>query len=319
VDILLDQSTGSTATATVTGISPVGTGIHLVDASYAGNSSYSGSISGTTPLVAERVATTLTVTASSTVSSGVGQVLLTATLNPSLAQNHAPTGEITFYNGNTNLGTGEVSSGVATLNAATLPFGSDSITAVYPGDTNFIGSTSPVLALTLDFTISASPSSQTLYTGQDASYAVTITPSSDFNLPVALSCSQLPANTTCNFSAASVNGGSWSSTLVVQTTAPSPAATVSISSTKLRITALAGLLILFIPRRLRRRNGWPVILMILAAFIVSATIAGCAAPGPLTGGTPAGAQSVTVTGTATNGPQTLTHATTVTLNVKSLF
>jgi len=52
---------------------------------------------------------------------------------------------------------------------------------------------------------------------------------------------------------------------------------------------------------------------------VGAFLGGCSAPGPLTGGTPVGSQTVEVTGVATNGSQTLTHVTTVTLNVKSLF
>jgi sugar lactone lactonase YvrE len=41
-----------TATANVTGIAPVGAGTHLVDASYAGDSNFSPSVSGTTPLTA---------------------------------------------------------------------------------------------------------------------------------------------------------------------------------------------------------------------------------------------------------------------------
>jgi hypothetical protein len=89
-------------------------------------------------------------------------------------------------------------------------------------------------------------------------------------------------------------------------------------SGKIPFAALAGLFLLFIPR-LRRGSRWPVVLMILAAFVAGAAMAGCGAPGPLTGGTPVGTQTVSVTGTATNGSQTLTHATTVTLNVNSLF
>ena len=125
---------GSTATATLTGISPVGTGIHLVDASYQGDINYSGSVSATTPLVAERVVTTLSLTAN--LSGNGEQFLLTATLTPNEAQNHNASGMVTFYNNNVSLGQGTVANGVATL-TATLPFGSDSITAMYPGDTNF--------------------------------------------------------------------------------------------------------------------------------------------------------------------------------------
>jgi hypothetical protein len=83
---------------------------------------------------------------------------------------------------------------------------------------------------------------------------------------------------------------------------------------------LAGFLLLFIPRRLRRyRSVWPMFPAILACLAMGAAISGCGAPASLAGGTPVGAETVTVTATATNGSQTLTHATTVTLDVKSLF
>lgn len=319
--VALDQSTGVTSTAIVTGISPVGTGIHLVDASYPGNSVYGGSLSGTTPLVAERVPTTLAVTATFAGSSGSGELILTATITPSLAQGHTPTGAITFSNGSTSLGTATISNGMATLTVSGLPPGANSITAVYPGDTNFAGSSSSAAIVNVDFSISAAPPSQSVYTGLSASYTVTVTPSANFNLPVVLSCTQLPANTTCSFSSSTIAGGNGNTTMVVQTTAPHPAATTSALFTKLRAAALAGLLFFFAPRRwgssVRKRR--PILLIILAVFIAATVLTGCGTPGPLTGGTPVGAQSVTVTGSATIGSQTLTHATTVALNVKSLF
>ncbi len=131
----LAQLAGSaTATATVNGISPVGTGTHWVDASYQGDSSYLGSVSATTPLIAEPITTTLSLTANL---SGAGeQFLLTATLNPLQAQNHTASGMVTFYNNGVSLGQATVTNGVATLTTI-LPLGIDSITAMYPGDTNF--------------------------------------------------------------------------------------------------------------------------------------------------------------------------------------
>jgi len=47
---ILQTSLTETATATLTGVPPVGTVMQNVDASYSGDSNYSGSISGTTPL-----------------------------------------------------------------------------------------------------------------------------------------------------------------------------------------------------------------------------------------------------------------------------
>ncbi len=319
--VALDQATGFTSTAIVTGISPVGTGIHLVDASYPGNSSYGSSLSGTTPLVAERVPTTLALTAALAGSTGSGQLILTATITPSLAQGHTPTGAITFSNGSTSLGTATISNGVATLTVSELPPGANSITAVYPGDTNFAGSSSSAAIVNVDFSISAAPASQSVYTGLSATYTVTVTPSADFNLPVVLTCSQLPANTTCTFSSSTIAGGNGNAKMVVQTSAPGPASSASGLSARLYPPLLAVFFLFFIPRRRHSgiRKHWPISLVIMAALIAGTALTGCSAPGPLTGGTPAGAQSVTVTGVATIGSQKLIHAATVTLNVKSLF
>ncbi|MEI8194365.1 MAG: Ig-like domain repeat protein [Phycisphaerae bacterium] len=55
-----------------------------------------------------------------------------------------PTGRVTFYDGNTVLGTGTIgSNGIASLQlAAPLTFGAHRITAMYAGDANFVSSTS---------------------------------------------------------------------------------------------------------------------------------------------------------------------------------
>jgi hypothetical protein len=94
----------------------------------------------------------------------------------------------------------------------------------------------------------------------------------------------------------------------------------SVFSSRYRIAALAGLFLCFIPRP-RRWFGksWPMLLMILALLAIGVTVTACSGPKSLTGGTPIGAQTIHVTGTATNGSQTLTHATSVKLNVTSLF
>jgi hypothetical protein len=264
--------------------------------------------------------TTTTLSASSDPSAFGSTVTFTATVAGSA---NILTGTVSFYDGTTLLATETLASETATYATSTLSIGSHNITAVYSGGGGINGSTSNVVVesiVPIDFSISASPGSQTVYTGQPAAYNVTIAPGIGFDWQVALSCTELPANTTCTFSPATVNGGAWSSKLAVQTSAPGPAATASVLSNKLRVTALAGLFLLIIPGRLRRyRRGWPLFLAIFALLATGTAITGCSSPGPLTGGTPVGAQTITVTGIATNGAQTLTHATNVTLNVKSLF
>jgi hypothetical protein len=153
VSVLLDSVT-QTATATQTGISVPGSGTaHLVDASYGGDTNFSGSTSGTTSLTSSKQST-VTVMSASPASSIAGQsVTLTATLSPSSLGNLITTGDtVTFKNGATTLGTGTVNSlGVATFTLTTLTGGTNSLSAVYSGDANFLTSTG-----LLEFTVGTS-------------------------------------------------------------------------------------------------------------------------------------------------------------------
>jgi hypothetical protein len=92
-------------------------------------------------LTAEPVPTMLTLTGTPSSAMFGQQVVLTATVAPGTAQGHTPSGTVTFKNGSTVLGTATVTSGVATWNTTSLPTGTDGLTAVYSGDTNFVGST----------------------------------------------------------------------------------------------------------------------------------------------------------------------------------
>ena len=144
----------ATASVTVIGISPVGSGIHQIVASYPGLGNVLGpSISNTVGLQAEQVPTTLTLLA--VPGNGLGQqaFTLTAALDPTSAQNHSIGGTVTFYNGAASLGTNAVMNGTATLNvAAGLPVGTYKLTATYSGDTNFMASTG-----TMQYTVLAPP------------------------------------------------------------------------------------------------------------------------------------------------------------------
>ena len=61
-----------------------------------------------------------------------------------------PNGEtVSFLNGTATLGSGTLSGGTATLTTTALPVGSDSLKAVYSGDTSFAGSTSSSITQTV--------------------------------------------------------------------------------------------------------------------------------------------------------------------------
>jgi hypothetical protein len=74
-----------------------------------------------------------------------GMVTLTATVTA--PGTGVPTGTLTFFDGQTALGSGSLgSSGVATFSTSALTGGTHSLTARYGGDSNFAGSTSAVLS-----------------------------------------------------------------------------------------------------------------------------------------------------------------------------
>jgi YVTN family beta-propeller protein len=147
VSILLNQST-QTAIAQLTRVNIVGSGTHDVNASYSGDTDFSSSTSTTIQLSATQVATTLALTTSPTTSTFGQQVALTATLSsiPSFPVGSlTPTGQVTFLSNGAQIGTGTVTSGVATLNTTSLSGGTNNLMASYAGDANFVASTSPAL------------------------------------------------------------------------------------------------------------------------------------------------------------------------------
>ena len=150
VSILLNEVT-DTASVLITGISIPGSGNHKVEASYAGDSNFNPSTSGTVSLAATKVATTTLVGANTTSPTYGQQVVLTATFQttPPQVGSLIPTGNVTFKDGTATLTTVVLSGGVATLNITSLTAGTHSITAVYAGDTNFVGSTSAALSVTV--------------------------------------------------------------------------------------------------------------------------------------------------------------------------
>src|SRR5205807_2079386 len=120
-------------------------------------------------------ATTTALTSSAIPSIFAQNVVLTATVSPSTA-----TGTVTFKDGSTSLGTGTLSGGTATLALSTLATASHSLTAVYGGDINDGGSTSPVLTQTVNpaaTTTALSSSANRSIFGQNAVLTATVSPS----------------------------------------------------------------------------------------------------------------------------------------------
>lgn len=75
---------------------------------------------------------------------------------------------------------------------------------------------------TSDFSISATPTTQTVTAGNSTSYTISVSPRGGFTGAVALSVTGLPTKATANFSPASISAGSGSSTLTVTTSTQTP-------------------------------------------------------------------------------------------------
>ncbi len=143
---------------------------------YTGDSNYNASTSTPLTQVVNKAATTTALTSSPNPSSYGQSVTFTATVTGDGLM--GPTGSVTFFNGTTNLGSGTLHSGVATLSTTALPVGDDSITAAYNGDSNYNASTSTPLtqvvnrgATTTALTSSLDPSTY----GQSVTFTATVT------------------------------------------------------------------------------------------------------------------------------------------------
>ena len=94
----------------------------------------------------DKGSTTTSVVSSVNPSVFAQSVTFTATVAPVAPATATPTGSVEFFDGVTSLGSVALSSGQAGVSTSTLSVGSHSITAVYSGDADFFGSTSPVLS-----------------------------------------------------------------------------------------------------------------------------------------------------------------------------
>ena len=140
-------------------------GAHTIDAVYGGDANYTGSTSPPLPFTVSRAPTSTTLTVSANAVDFNQPVTFTATVGFNPGGANTPTGTVTFRDGGNVLGTAAVNAaGQATFTTSSLAPGTHSIDAVYSGDLNYLGSTSPAAALvvnrlatTTTLTVSANP------------------------------------------------------------------------------------------------------------------------------------------------------------------
>ncbi len=125
------------------GTSALSVGSHSMTAVYGGDTNFSGSTSNVLKQVVNQASTTTALRSSRNPSNYGQAVTFHATITGQYGG--TPTGTVSFYDGTTLLGTGTLKNGAATYTISALSAGSHSMTAVYGGDQNFVGSTSGVL------------------------------------------------------------------------------------------------------------------------------------------------------------------------------
>jgi hypothetical protein len=134
---VLTAQLAQTATAVASGVSPVGHGVHLVDASYPGDSSYGSSVSATVGLAAQPAAPTVTVTPASQNIKTTQPLIVTVAVSGG-SGNPTPTGSVTLASGSYTSAPVTLSNGGAAINVAAglLAVGTDTLTVSYSPDSN---------------------------------------------------------------------------------------------------------------------------------------------------------------------------------------
>ena len=127
------------ATTASTSISTLSVGTHSIKATYSGDSNFTTATSTVLSQVVGKGASGLTLASAPNPSNFGSSVTFTASLAT------GATGNVTFFDGSTNIGMVAASAGTAAVSTTTLTAGSHSITAQYAGDSNFNSLTSNIV------------------------------------------------------------------------------------------------------------------------------------------------------------------------------
>jgi len=182
-------------------------GSHSIMASYSGDANFTGSNSVAWGQTVNPAATSSALV-SSLNSSVFGQsVTFTATVSSSISGTQS--GTVSFYldGSSTPTQTSTLSGGTAQFSTSALAGGGHTITAAFSStNANFQGSSSAALTQNVeDFSVSEAPASLTISRGHSGTTTLTVQPVLGYSGNVSLSCSGVPANTTCSLSPSQVS------------------------------------------------------------------------------------------------------------------
>ncbi len=245
--VVLSQIT-ETATATMTGVSPLGAGTHQVEASYPGDSDYGSSVSGTVGLTAQTGTATVNVTAMP--ASITTTQTLTVTVNVVGVNGVTPTGSVTLTSGSYSAAAATLSSGSATIGipAGSLGTGTDTLKVSYTGDANYAAASgqASVTVTNPSFTMSSTAVTiATLGATTGNTSTITVTPAGGFTGSVTLTAS-ITSSPTGAVDLPTLGFGS--SSPVTITGASAGTATLTIATTAVTSSVL--------PYPMPRGRGW---------------------------------------------------------------
>ncbi len=127
----------------------LGAGKHTITAVYGGSDNFMDSTSAALTETIKRAATKVALTSSARTIAFGHTIELTATIGGTASGAPAPTGTVIFKDGSIVLGRATVVNGVAVFDIAKLKRGRHTITAVYSGDADYLGSTSTASVVTI--------------------------------------------------------------------------------------------------------------------------------------------------------------------------
>jgi hypothetical protein len=212
-------------------------------------------------------------------------VAINVTVKATMSGRPQPTGSVTLIEGAATVGTGTLSNGSASITLNGLAVGTDAISVLYGGDSNFnVNSTASVSVQVTPaplppppaaVSVTASASSLSLTRGQTGTITFTVAANESFTGNVSFAVNGAPAGMSVSITPVQLSltpGQTATSVLVVSTTSPKselhwPLAAGGGAS-------LAGLLLLVIPRRLRRRIS-SLAMVGFMAFAGAISLAGC--------------------------------------------
>jgi len=215
--VVLSQLT-QTGTARSNGISPVGTGTHLIAASYPGDNSYTSSTSATTGLTAQQLTPSVTVTPNPT-SITTAQALSVTVAVSGGSGNPTPTGTVTLSSGSYTSAVTSLSSGSATISipAGSLATGTDTLTASYTGDSNYSAKTGTApVSVTVAVAPGASLTGTWQITGKSTAFGLTFTGTGTVQQTGSSVTGQITLSGSPCASTAALSGGIFGTTVTVQ-------------------------------------------------------------------------------------------------------